>query len=81
METQEVQVVPGLNSVCFIETTYRLEFHNEPSIDNQVCSDVTDVLSSVKDGDDTFCLVRDLTVTKCHLERTMVHGLGVSRTE
>jgi hypothetical protein len=81
METQKVEVIPGLNSVGLIETTYRLEFHNEPSIDNQVCSHVTDVLTAVKDGDDTFRLVRDLTVAKCHLERTMVHGLGVPRTE
>jgi len=81
METQKVQVIPGLNSVRLIETTYRLEFHNEPLIDNQVCSHVTDVLTTIEDGHDTFCLVRDLTVTECHLERTMVHGLGVPWSE
>jgi hypothetical protein len=81
MKTQKVQVIPGLNSVGLIESAYRLEFHNEPSIDNQVGPDVANVLTAVKDRDDTFRFVRDLTITKGHLERTMVHGLGVSRTE
>jgi len=77
METQKGQVVSGLNSVCLIETAYRLEFHNEPTIDNKVCSHVSDILTAIKDGDDTFRLIRDLTVAKRHLERTMVHGLGI----
>jgi hypothetical protein len=81
METEKGQVISGLNSVRLIETTYRLEFHNEPSIDNQVSPDVSDILTTIEHGNDAFRLVGDLTVTECHLERTMVHGLGVSRTE
>jgi len=81
METQKVQVIPGLNSVGLIESAYRLEFHNEPSIDNQVSPDVSDILTTIEHGNDTLRLVRDLTITECHLKRTMVHGLGVPRTE
>jgi len=81
METQKVQVISGLNSVGLVETPNRLEFHNEPSIDNQVCSDVPDVLPTIEHGNDAFRLVGNQTVTKRHLERTMVHRLGVSRAE
>jgi hypothetical protein len=79
-KTEKGQVVSGLNSVRLIEFTYRLEFNNESSIDNQIGSYVSDILSLVKDRDDTFSLVRDLAVPQGYLERTMVHGLAVPGT-
>ena len=58
-----MEVVSGLNSVRLIESTYRLEFNNDSTIDNQVSPDMTDVLTLVKHGDDTLSLVRDLEGT------------------
>ena len=75
-----MEVVSGLNSVRLIQTTYRLEFNDESSVDNQVGSDVAHVLSSVKHGDDAFRLVRNLLGPEGHLKRTVVHGLAVPRT-
>ena len=72
-----MEVVSGLNSVRLIESTYRLEFNDESSVDNQVCSDVAYVLTFVVYGDDTFRLVRDLLGPEGHLEGTVVHGLRV----
>ena len=72
-----MEVVSGLNSVRLIESTYRLEFNNDSTIDNQVSPDVSHVLTLVKHGDDTLRLVRDLLGSKRHLEGTVVHGLRV----
>ena len=58
-----MEVISGLNSVRLIQTTYRLEFNDESSVDNQVCSDVAYVLTFVVYGDDTFRFVRDLEGT------------------
>ena len=59
-ETQEGQVVSGLNSVRLIESAYRLEFHNSLTVYDEVSPHVSDILTFVKDGDDTFRLVRNL---------------------
>jgi signal transduction histidine kinase len=75
-----MEVVSGLNSVRLIESTYRLEFNNDSTIDNQVCSDVAYVLTFIVYGDDAFRFVRDLLGPEGHLKRTMVHGLAVPRT-
>ena len=58
-----MEVVSGLNSVRLIQTTYRLEFNDESSVDNQVGSDVSHVLAFIVYGDDTFSFVRDLEGT------------------
>ena len=58
-----MEVVSGLNSVRLIQTTYRLEFNDDSTIDNQVGSDVSHVLTFVVYGDDTLSLVRDLEGT------------------
>ena len=58
-----MEVISGLNSVRLIQTTYRLEFNDESSVDNQVGSDVSDVLTFIVYGDDTFSFVRDLEGT------------------
>ena len=58
-----MEVVSGLNSVRLIQTTYRLEFNDDSTIDNQVGSDVSDVLTFIVYGDDTLSLVRDLEGT------------------
>jgi len=79
-KTQEGQVVSGLNSVRLVNLTYRLEFHNSFAVYDEVGSDVSDVLTLVIYGYDTLSLVRYLTVAQGHLERTMVHGLGVPGT-
>ena len=75
-----MEVVSGLNSVRLIESTYRLEFNDESSVDNQVCSDVAYVLTFIVYGDDTFSFVRNLLGPEGHLKRTMIHGLAVPRT-
>ena len=72
-----MEVVSGLNSVRLIQTTYRLEFNDDSTIDNQVGSDVAYVLTFVVYGDDTFRLVRNLLGPEGHLKRAMVHGLRV----
>ena len=58
-----MEVVSGLNSVRLIESTYRLEFNDDSTIDNQVGSDVADVLTFIVYGDDAFSFVRDLEGT------------------
>lgn len=75
-----MEVVSGLNSVRLIQTTYRLEFDDDTSVDDKIGADVTHVLSLVKHGDDTFRLVRDLEGTQGHFECTVVHRLAVPRT-
>jgi signal transduction histidine kinase len=75
-----MEVIPGLNSVRLIESTYRLEFNDDSTIDNQVGSDVSNILTLVKYGDDTFRLIRDLLGSKGNLEGTVVHRLTVPRT-
>ena len=74
-----MEVVSGLNSVRLIQTTYRLEFNDDTSVDDEIGSDMTDVLTFVIYGDDTFRLVRNLLGPEGHLERTMIHGLRVPR--
>ena len=79
-KTQKGQVVSGLNSVRLIESAYRLELHDGFTIYDEVGPDVSDILTLVIYGYDTLSLVRYLTVAQGHLERTMVHGLGVPGT-
>ena len=58
-----MEVISGLNSVRLIQTTYRLEFNDDTSVDDEIGSDMTDVLTFVIYGDDTFSFVRDLEGT------------------
>jgi signal transduction histidine kinase len=58
-----MEVISGLNSVRLIESTYRLEFNDDTSVDDEIGSDMTDVLTFVVYGDDTFSFVRDLEGT------------------
>ena len=58
-----MEVISGLNSVRLIESTYRLEFNDDTSVDDEIGSDMTDVLTFVIYGDDTFSFVRDLEGT------------------
>ena len=81
IEAQEVHVVSGLNSVRFIEFAYRLELYNHLSVDDEVGSNVADVLAVVKNRDDTFSLVVETLFSKGDFERAMIYGFGVTRAK
>ena len=58
-----MEVVSGLNSVRLIQTTYRLEFNDETSVNDEIGTDVSHVLAFIVYGNDTFSFVRDLEGT------------------
>jgi hypothetical protein len=81
IESQEVHVVSGLNSVRFIEFAYRLELYNHLSVDDEVGSNVADVLAVVKNRDDAFSLVVKTLFSQGDFECAMIDGFGVTRTK
>lgn len=81
VETQEVHVVSGLNSVRFIEFAYRLELYNHLAFDDEVGPDVADVLAVVKNRDDAFSLVKDALFSQGDFERAVIDGFGVTRAK
>ena len=81
IETQEVHIVSGLNSVRFIEFAYRLEFNDYLSVDDEVGSNVADVLAVVKNRDDAFSLVVETLFSQGDFECAMIYGFGVTRAK
>ena len=81
IETQEVHVVSGLNSVRFIEFAYRLEFYDYLSVDDEVGPDVPDVLAVIKNRDDSLGLVEDSLFSQGDFECAVIDGFGVTRAE
>jgi hypothetical protein len=81
IESQEVHVVSGLNSVRFVNLAYRLELYNHLSVDDEVGSNVADVLAVVKNRDDAFRLIVKTLFSQGDFECTMIDGFGVTRTK
>jgi len=81
IETQEVHIVSGLNSVRFIDFAYRLEFYNNLSVDDEVGSDVADVLAVIKNRDDALRLVVETLFSQGNFECAVIDGFGVTRAE
>jgi len=81
IEAQEVHVVSGLNSVRFIEFAYRLELYNHLSVDDEVGSNVPNVLAVVKNRDDAFSLIVKTLFSQGDFERAVIYGFGVTRTK
>jgi hypothetical protein len=70
-----------LNSVGLVEFPYRLEFQNHLAIHDDICPDMPDILSFIKDWNDPFGFVIDTELAKTNFESAVIDGLRVSRTE
>jgi hypothetical protein len=81
IQIKKLDVVSGLNSVNFIEFTYRLELHDVLAVDDEVGSNVTHVLFFVVDGDNALGLIIDSSLAKGDFERAVIYGFGIARAE
>ena len=81
LETQKLQVVPGLDPVLFVQLTDRLELEDNLAVDYDIGPDVSDILTRVKNRDDPFGLIVHSGLSESDLKGTMVHGLGIARAK
>jgi hypothetical protein len=77
VKLKELEVISGLNSIRFVETTDRFEFEDDSAVHDNVGSDVTDILTFVKDGNNTLRLVVHASFTKSNFKGTVIHSLTV----
>ena len=59
VEIKKLEVISGLNSISLRETTYRLELYHNLAIDDDIGSDVANVLALIKYRDYAFGFVGD----------------------
>jgi len=81
IESEELHVILSLNSISLIELADRLEFDDVPTIDDEVRSDVSDILTLVKDRDDAFGLIIDSDLSQGYFERAVIYGFGIAWAE
>ena len=81
VDPQKLHVIFNLNSVSFIQLTHRLELDHCCPIYYEVGPDVSDVLTVVKNRDDTLRLIEDALFSQGDFECAVIDGFGVTRAE
>jgi hypothetical protein len=81
VQIKKLDVVSGLNSVNFIEFTYRLELNNIFSVDDKVGPDVPDILTLVVHGYDALGLIVDSNLAEGNFESAVIYGFGIARAK
>lgn len=81
IESEELHVILSLNSISLIELADRLEFDDILAIDDEVRSDVSDILTLVKDRDDAFGLIIDADLPQGYFECAVIYGFGIAWAE
>jgi hypothetical protein len=81
VQIEKLDVVSGLNSVNFIEFTYRLELNNIFSVDDKVGPDVPDILTLIVHGYDALGLIVDSNLAEGNFESAVIYGFGIARAK